>query len=584
MIINIFFLNHIMSAKRSLLKKIKKNIKEHPSEEYIEQQEDITCMTTKSSILYALDKGANPEKLFAEIENAAHIPLEHLVNENNWLNLASCISVMDTCCENIGLDPKSGESYKEIGRSTLELGALSKSILYIPFIIGGPEDLIDFTILFSRQFEKYMHRTISREDENIIIKAHYKDGLEAITRCEWEEGLFEVIPTYFGYEPFTVEQRKCVRHEPPDSYCEYQISLDLKHDKHASIENKIRGWLSRKTPALFLQLKNAFFQYNESLVKSLAETQNALDEAKRRSNIFETYTRKSLVDRVNKGEDPRTDNSTEVTLPILFCDIRDFTTLTKHMSQSQTTSFLNEYFDYMNSPIHEHNGEIDKIMGDCIMAYFEGNNSSKNIENAVSSAIEMRKGLYTFNTFHEKDFLLPMNNGIGINFGKAIKGNMGSAGKLDYTLTGNTVNVASRLESLTKQYRVGIIVSEPIKNKLHKKHDVRFLDRVQVKGDEGSYLNIFEVFDQESNEIKDKKTLLQPAYESAYQAYVAGDFKTAFQEYKALEQKIGPHSWIENLPMDPTIKFYKERAKRLNTLQKKGLLEDWKGIYIFKEK
>jgi hypothetical protein len=196
----------------------------------------------------------------------------------------------------------------------------------------------------------------------------------------------------------------------------------------------------------------------------------------------------------------------------------------------------------------------------------------------------MRKGLYTYNTSHKDDFLEPMNNGIGINFGKAIKGNMGAAGKLDYTLTGNTVNVASRLESLTKQYHVGIIISESVKKNLNKNHDVRFLDRVQVKGDEGSFLNIFEIFDQEPNEIKDKKLQLQSAYDSAYQAYVAGDFKTAFQEYTALEKKIGPHTWLNDLPMDPTLTFYKERTKKLQILQKKGLLEDWKGIYIFKEK
>ena len=163
---------------------------------------------------------------------------------------------------------------------------------------------------------------------------------------------------------------------------------------------------------------------------------------------------------------------------ILFCDIRNFTDLSEKLNPNQTVNFLNSYFKTFNRIIIENGGVIDKLIGDCIMARFD---SGKDFD-AVNCALEMISALIPYNRARRKMATGQVSHGIGIAVGKVIVGNIGSINKMDYTVIGDTVNIASRLESLTKFYQVSILVTEKVQLRLQDKILFREIDTIQIKG------------------------------------------------------------------------------------------------------
>ena len=544
---------------------------------------DIACLSTKSAIYYALHHDVNPEKLFSDIQKESDRTIDDLVDSDTWVDLDESIRVMDACCYNLGIsdEEERRKKYREFGSSVLELRCLDPSLFYLPFIIGGPEDVVDVTILFAKHFENYIRRGIKKEENEIVITSRYKEGLEDITRCEWEEGLYEMIPTFYGCKPFEVEQTRCTHRG--DSFCEYRINRNLEKDENATLGKKLNGKISNITPTIFKYIRDALLKYNEGLVDSLQEIQDALDDSERKSEIFRTYTRRSLVERVDKGEDPREDYTRKKEIDILFSDIRDFTSLSKDIELDMMSEFLNEYFRYMNSPIIANNGEIDKLIGDSIMAGFNDSTEKNSSDNAVKAAIDMRRNLAEYNKLG-RFFDFPINNGVGVNHGEVIVGNMGSPDKLDNTLMGSPVNVASRLESLTKHYRLGILISESVKERLKDTYFSRFIDEAQVKGYEGTPIKIYEIYDQEPDDVKEVKLRLEPRYREAFEEYQNQEFGNAKNIYEELKEKVGPHNWIDGLPKDPLLDFYIARAEEMRIRKERGITNEWEGTYSFSEK
>ena len=137
----------------------------------------------------------------------------------------------------------------------------------------------------------------------------------------------------------------------------------------------------------------------------------------------------------------------------------------------------------MVDSITEFNGTIDKFIGDAIMAYWNAPLKIKNhADLAVQSALRQLEQLNKLNMRLEKEFNIVLQIGIGINSGEAIVGEMGSTGRSDYTIIGDTVNLASRVESLTKNYKCALIITEQTKELLSKEYDIIKLDTLKVKG------------------------------------------------------------------------------------------------------
>lgn len=166
-------------------------------------------------------------------------------------------------------------------------------------------------------------------------------------------------------------------------------------------------------------------------------------------------------------------------MTVLFSDIRSFSTITEYMSPRDSFDFVNEYLRAVSPAIRRHGGFIDKFIGDAIMALFPSGP-----ESAVSAAIDMQRALAEFNRSGAEVGRAAVRIGIGIHHGSMMLGTVGESERMEGTVIADAVNLASRLESLTKEYHTEIIVSEFVANSITQNEDVfsRYLGTVQVKG------------------------------------------------------------------------------------------------------
>ncbi|WCL49147.1 adenylate/guanylate cyclase domain-containing protein [Leptospira sp. GIMC2001] len=195
--------------------------------------------------------------------------------------------------------------------------------------------------------------------------------------------------------------------------------------------------------------------------------------------IMERYLSSELVGNLDKGKIEEIGLGKIQNLTVLFSDIRGFTTLTEKLQPNETVQFLNQYLSIMTDQILTEKGMIDKFIGDAIFATFGLQDSPNRSLNAIQAAIKIQKSLSKLSH--------PIEIGIGIHNGDVILGNIGSEKRFDYTAIGDTVNLTSRIESLTKLYKCKILVSEFIiadlaENNFNLNFVYREIDRVRVKG------------------------------------------------------------------------------------------------------
>ncbi len=249
----------------------------------------------------------------------------------------------------------------------------------------------------------------------------------------------------------------------------------------------------------------------------------------------------------------------QLELTILFCDIRGFMLLSETMTPRENFNFLNSYFEKMAPIIRKHNGYIDKYMGDGIMALFP-----KNPEDALKAALEMKKAVAVYNGFRGKVGYNPIAIGIGIHTGPIMLGTIGDETRMEGTVISDTVNIAARLEGLTKVYGGSIIISSAIFLSLEdpSAYNYRFLGLAQVKGKRDS-VPVYEVF--ETEETGQRKLQTKDFFEKALQAFFRQEFANAEKAF---------FSVLELDPYDKAARLYYNRSKELKVT---GVPEDWDG-------
>ena len=229
---------------------------------------------------------------------------------------------------------------------------------------------------------------------------------------------------------------------------------------------------------------------------------------------FVPYNMLSLLGK-DKIQDVNLGDQTEKELTILFADIRDFTQLSETMTPKENFDFINSYLSQMESVITSHGGIIDKFLGDGIMAVFPTWPDS-----ALNCAIMMLKQLEKFNKERRAKGFSETRIGIGLNTGLCMLGTVGGPGRMDCTVISYAVNLASRLETLTKTYRVNLLIGENTFNSLQdgRMFSVRFIDRVLVKG-KTKPQSVYEVYDTDSFKSKSLKTKTKALFEEALAHY-----------------------------------------------------------------
>ena len=300
--------------------------------------------------------------------------------------------------------------------------------------------------------------------------------------------------------------------------------------------------------------------YARDEIGFLSESFNAMVKSIRHSQeeqirLLESFSRfvpgqflkylghKSIVD-VGLGD------AVEKDMTVLFCDIRNFTSLSEAMSVEDNFRFLNSYLKRMGPIIHDNNGFVDKFIGDAIMALF-----SERPDDALNAAVSMMRKLRRYNRQRRKLGLIELRAGIGINTGLLMLGTVGSRRRLDTTVIGDTVNLGQRMESLTKIFKSPVLLTGAVKERLENPDEfrLRLVDQVRVKG-RSVPVDIFELIDADNSKLADKKEETLEAYNQGRDLYVAGEFSEAMKKFDLC---------LEIAPEDPLPAVYRRRCVAL---------------------
>ncbi|MCF8075050.1 MAG: adenylate/guanylate cyclase domain-containing protein [Desulfotignum sp.] len=288
-------------------------------------------------------------------------------------------------------------------------------------------------------------------------------------------------------------------------------------------------------------------------------------------SAFSKYVSKSVVDQLAENPEKLSLDGEEKQISILFSDIRGFTTLSERLSPSQVTMLLHDYFTPVTQIIMDNQGTHDKFLGDAVMCFWNAPLDVRNHENtAIKAALEIIELLPEINKKFEERFGVSLEIGIGLHSGLCRVGNMGSDDIFDYTIIGDNVNLASRLEGLTKFYGVQLIVSETMLRNRKKDLLIKELDMVRVKG-KNDPVRIFTVYSS-SNENRDHLEKEIQEYAEGLNLYRKRNFGDAENYFSSLAAR------------HPDQKLYPVYQERCVHFIDNPPDENWDGVFVHTSK
>jgi adenylate cyclase len=241
-------------------------------------------------------------------------------------------------------------------------------------------------------------------------------------------------------------------------------------------------------PFIFGSLALAFLTH---IARSTVLQAIALEKEK--SQMQRYFSPKIAEKIIAEDEDFLKPGGSRHPVAIMFCDIRNFTRMSEKLKPEEVVEVLSRYHAQMVEVIFKHNGTLDKYIGDAIMATFGTPNPSPNdCDNALRAAIDMRLALHEWNEAQKLLGRTSLAHGISISYGDVIVGNIGTRERLEYTVIGDAVNTASRMESLCKEYNADILISESLKQQLKLKYNLTSLGLIPLRGKDEP-ISIFKV-------------------------------------------------------------------------------------------
>jgi len=299
-------------------------------------------------------------------------------------------------------------------------------------------------------------------------------------------------------------------------------------------------------------------------------------EKLRTRRTLERYVSRNLVKEILENPDSFYSTLRGVRIPatILFSDIVGFTTLTESADPEALVKQLNEYLSRMTAAVFESGGTLDKFIGDAVMAVWGNVRSlglAEDAKSAARAALAMRSELQKLNERWQGEGIVPFRIGMGINQGEVLVGNIGSQEKMDPTVIGDSVNLASRLEGLTRNYGVDILVGPTASELISDSFHLRSVALVQVKG-KTKPVEIFALIGAKTDPGNEELIGRLEIYEAGFRKFRERDFTQARLLFSR---------FLESFPEDALAKMYLERA-----LQYEGEPPDeaWNAVEIFKKK
>jgi len=290
-------------------------------------------------------------------------------------------------------------------------------------------------------------------------------------------------------------------------------------------------------------------------------------QKRRLRGIFSRYVSPAVVNRITQTARELMAGE-ERELSIMFTDIRGFTSLSEKLKPQEVVTLLNRYFTPMTTLVRTYSGTLDKFIGDALMAYW---NAPLDVPNhpagAVETALAMQEELPVLNERLRAELNLEIRIGVGIHTGMAFVGNMGSEDFANYTVIGDNVNLASRLEGLCPKYGVGLVVSGETKGSCGGAFAFQCLDTIRVKGKTQPVVIYMPMRAQEAENRGEELA----AWENAREKYAAGDFTAAAALLAVLRERF------------PETKLYAVFSDRISHLLAESP-SDWDGVWDYVSK
>ena len=338
---------------------------------------------------------------------------------------------------------------------------------------------------------------------------------------------------------------------------------------------------------MVISIENAtlYKQLNESLEHQI-ELSNKQVEL---TTAFSRFVPKEFLSLLEKKSivDVQLGDQIEKEITVMFSDIRGFTPLSEQMSPQENFNFINSYLRQMNPAIREYNGFIDKYIGDAIMALFP-----TNADDAVQCSIAMLKKLKDYNKGRKRAGYKPIRIGIGLNTGLLMLGTVGDQERMDGTVISDAVNLAARIEGMTKTYGVSLLISETTYFQLNNLSDyhIRIIDQVQAKG-KSEPVTVFEVFNADPPHLIESKLKTLVLFKQGFKLY----HQTKFSEAQALfndvleadpedkKKKIAEAKelFLEVLHVNPYDKVAQMYVTRCEQIETYGIPEEWLGVWAW---
>jgi len=295
-----------------------------------------------------------------------------------------------------------------------------------------------------------------------------------------------------------------------------------------------------------------------------------ISSEKRMKSTMSRYMDPGIADQLLAGGDDVLGGQ-DLVATLLFSDIRGFTTLTEALGAQGTVKLLNDYFTIMVDCISKEEGMLDKFIGDAIMAAFGVPISHDDDEDrAMRAAITMLTSLEDWNTERKKQGQLPVYMGIGLNTDKIVSGNIGSPKRMDFTMIGDGVNLAARLESACKAYSAKLLISEYTVAKLKGTYQIRDVDNIIVKG-KTEPVGVFEVLDYHTDDSFPNLMESVNHFKEARKHYRAGSWDKSIKSFKEC---------LKLNPNDALSQTYVDRIAGL----KKNPPKNWDGVLTMTSK
>jgi adenylate cyclase len=292
---------------------------------------------------------------------------------------------------------------------------------------------------------------------------------------------------------------------------------------------------------------------------------------KRVRSTMARYMSKEVADQLlAAGEEELGGKDQKVS--ILFSDVRGFTTISEALGARETVSMLNEYFTEMVDVIFDHGGILDKYIGDAIMALFGAPfPTAEDADNALAVANEMMLQLGHLNERRQAAGKKPIDIGVGISTGDVVVGNIGSNKRMEYTVIGDSVNLASRLEGATKHYGCKILLSEFTVRELQRPALLREIDLLRVKGKERP-VAVYESLGYREGEMADALGPMLDSYGRGLAAYRERDWRSAIRAFNTA---------LGLVPDDGPSAMYLERCRSYAASPPLG---NWDGVWVMETK